>query len=810
MRKCLNIILGMLVILALLSLSTSTQAEETVLRWKNGDSLTGKLLESKPGKIRWKSPYFTEALDIDINVLDSLDFSKQDAPITGAFRVGTVSGAILTADIIGSDEDSILFLSDRYGTFRMKRELIYSLENREHANLVFDGSQLAAWKLSERDDQKKQNRLSNKPTGWYAERGGQPRTDQSKTNIFYPLEWTTRFEIDLELASTTSPPGFVFSLGKNLYEALRIETWARELVVVQGTLFEKILTIKPQHRNFQLRLAYDQETRVLKVFDVNGNLLLKLDDVSPTTEVPGIYIYNRGQDLTVKRLRVYNQKNESKLQQVDFTLPRVHLMNGEVFHGKLFVENGKAYVRNIDGTQADISLLQVDRVVHPGRTLRPEDQNMELAYIDGSVISGQVVQMSQDSVLIQTSFAEQPITCSLNGASLLRFGADTNKKAPITSYDKMFFPSGSLRGQVIFHPNEKSSIKWQPVGTSEPVSIANNLSPRIERHNKRLSRLHSFDIKVFPHLLHLKNGEVIPCRILLYDGTNINFRSPFITETHISTEHIKGIEFSLGKTHTRKENRNPITITGGNKHRIILEDGRILEGQMRRTKEGHLEIVVQTDAKDLDMVAKVMMAGDIANNDAAALKKAVELMFDPLETQPETLDVNLERALTVPRMNRDNPPNHILVGKNGDLKRGKWLSCNEKTIQFESRLQTLNIPIERVARIIDISANDTDELIEETNALAIPKVPQQPEIPQPNTTVAKVRFALIHNPILIFKPDEIKGNKLFGHSDIYGDVSIPVNSIQYIHFGEKAKSFKSVFENWVVRKAKEPDFGEDR
>ncbi|MYF99557.1 hypothetical protein F4212_10590 [Candidatus Poribacteria bacterium] len=810
MRKCLNIILGMLVILALLSLSTATQAEETVLRWKNGDSLTGKLMESKSGKIRWKSPYFTETLDIDINVLDSLDFSKQDVPVTGAFRIGTVSGAILTADIIGSDENSLIFSSERYGTFPVNRELIYSLENREHANLIFDGSQLAAWDLSKNETKKQPKSTNTQPTGWYAERGGQPRTDQSKTNIFYPLEWDTRFEIDLELTSTTSPPGFVFSLGKNLYEALRVETWARELVVVQGTLFEKILTIKPHHRNFRLRLAYDQETRVLKVFDVNGNLLLKLDDVSPTTEVPGIYIYNRGQDLTVKRLRVYRQPHDFRNQQIDFSIPRIHMMSGEVFHGKLFVENGNAYVTHTDGTRSDINLLQIDRVVQPGRTLTPEDQTMELAYIDGTVISGQVQQINTDSVVMQTSFADQPITCSLKGASLLRLGANTQTKAPIAPYDKMFFPSGSLRGQIIFHPNEKSSIKWQPVGTSKPINIANNLSPRIERDTKHLSRLRSFDIKVFPHLLHLKNGEVIPCRILTYDETSINLRSPFITETHISTEHIKGVEFSLGKTHTRRENRNPITITGGNKHRIILEDGRILEGQMQRTKEGNVKIVVHTDVKDINMITEVMVAGDIANNDAAALKRAVELLFDPLETKPEELDVNLERALTVPRFNRDNPPKHILVGKNGDLKRGKLISFNEKTIQFESRLKTLTIPIERVARIVDISVNDTDEPVKETDVKEESDVSHKPDIPQSTTPISQVRFALIHNPILIFEPLEVKGDKLFGHSDIYGDVSVPVNSIQYIHFGEKAKSFKSVFENWAVRQAKEPNFGEDR
>ena len=809
MGRCLNMILGILITLVGLWLPITTHAEETVLRWKNGDSLSGELLESKSGKIRWKSPYFSDDLNIDLNVLDSIVFSKQTLPVNGTFRVGTVSGDIWTADIIGSDENTILFFNEQYGNFKVNKEVILSLENRAHANLIFDGSQLATWELSEQNGTNRQTQpANNKSTGWYAERGGQPRTDQGKTNIFYPLEWPTRFEIDLELASTSSTPGFVFSLGKNLYEALRVETWARELVVVQGTLFEKILTIQPHHRSYRLRLAYDQGSQVLKVFDVNGNLLLKLDEVRPTTEVPGIYIYNRGQDLTVRRLRVYRQPSEFRHQQIEFSKPRIHMMSGEVFHGKLFVENGNAYVLNTDGVQSDINLLQIDRVVHPGRTLTSVEQNMALTYLDGSVISGQVLQLNQDSVLMQTNFADKPITCSLNGVHQLRLDSKANTKEPIAYYDKMYFQSGSLRGQVIFDTNDKSSIKWQTVGTSEPVLIANNLSHRIARHNKHVSRLHSFDIKMFPHLLHLKNGEVIPSKILSYDENRINFRSPFISQTHISTEQIKGIEFSRGKTHARKENRNPITIMGGNKHRIILEDGRILEGEMQRTKEGSLEIVVEINNRKV--VDKVVIGGDLADNDAAALKRAVELMFDPLETQAEKLDVTLERALTVPRFNRDNPPNHILVAKNGDLKRGKLLSFDGQTILFDSRLKKLTVPIDRVVRVVDISVNDTDKPAEETVDAEKSVVFQKPDSQKPTTPLSEVRFALIHNPILIFEPLEVKGDRLFGHSQIYGDVSVPVNSIQYIHFGEKAKSFKSVFENWVVRSAKEPDFGEDR
>ncbi len=798
MRKCLRMLMVIVLTLIGLWFHTTTQAQETLLRWKNGDSLAGKLMDGESGTIRWKSPYFADELNVDITVLDSIVFSQQPTPVTGTFRVGTISGDFWTADIIDSDEDTFLFSNNRHGQFRVNRDMIYSLENQEHSNLIFDGSQLVSWLPAAQNETKKQT--STNSTGWYAEQGGKPRTDRSKTNLYYPIKWPKRYEIDFEIASTSSPPGFVFSLGKDLYQALRIETWAKELVVVQGTLYEPILQIKPDHRSYRLRIAYDQDTQVLKVFDENGNLLLELDEVHQTTEVPGAYVYNRGQDLSVQRLRIYHQPEKFNNQKVYFTKPRVHMMNGEVFHGKLFVKNDNAYILDTNGTRSDADIKQVDRVVLPGRKLRKTDQNMALTYIDGSVINGKVEQLNMDSVLMRTNFAEESINCSLEGVSELRLESTSKIKQPIDAYDKMFFPTGSLRGQVIFNTNEKSSIQWLPIGASEAVRIANNLSPRVERNNKHVSRLHQFDVKTFPHLMHLKNGEVIPCQVISYDNVRINLVSPFVKATHIDTKHIKGIEFSRGKTHSRKENRNPITITGGNKHRIILEDGRILEGKMRRTKVGNLEIEVDT-GKPNEQMKIVFSGGNVIDNDALAFKQAVELIFDPLDIKDMELDVKLERALTVPRFNRENPPKHILVAKNGDMRRGNFINFDGKTIQFTSNLMTHDIPIDRVARIVNISVDDTEQSINDEE----PQEHQQPE-----TTPSLVRFALIHNPIMIFEPIEVKDERLLGHSQIYGDVSIPIKSIQYLHFGDKAKSFKSVFEKWVAQSAEEPDFGADR
>ena len=792
---------------------------ETVLHWKNGDSLPGRLLESKLGKIHWSSPHFSDDMIVDVNVLDAIVFPKQSVLATEAFRVGTVFGDIWMADVIGSDDNTFLFSSKRHGEFRVKREVIYTLESREHSNLLFDGSQLSAWQLPEQDKDNGAVLLAQEAEpSWHADRGGRPQTNTAKANIFYAFDWPKRFEIDLELASAARPPSFVFALGKNLYETVRLETWVNELVVVQGTLFEPVLTIQPDRRNFRLRIAYhespgDDNTGVLKVLDLNGNVLLELEGVKPTLEASGIYIYNRGQDLTVRRLRVYRQPStEITNRHIDASKPRVYMMSGEIVPGKLFIEKNRSYVLDTDGTQHDIDLQQIDRVVQPGITLTTTAQPITLTYIDGTVLRGQLTQLNSDSVQLQTAFVNKAITCSLAGASLLKFESTLKTQTSTEDYDKLFYESGSLQGRILFENKNVASLRWQPAGASESVRLANIRGIRVERALQHVSKQKAFNIEQFPHLLHLKNGEVIPCQILSYDEMRLGFQSPFISAQQIDSKYVKGIEFVGKKTGARTENRNPITITGGKgKHRVILEDGRILNAVTRRAKDGKVEIIILSDKKE-EQPKWVKVEGEFAVNDAVALKRGVELIFDPLETRSRKLDVKLERALTVPRFNRDDPPNHILVASNGDLKRGNLLGINEQTIQFDSKLRKFSLPIEHVARVVDVSdaSHQQSAVSSQSQEVVGSSNPSLTENRKPTTDnySSEIRVTLTDSPILIFEPLEVKDGQLLGRSSIYEKVSVPIDSIQYLHFGEKAKSFKSVYEEWVVRPAKEPAYGE--
>ena len=804
------------------------QAYTQTLRWRNGNVLPGQLLESTVGIIRWVSPYFSDDLVVDMSVLDSVIFSEQSTPATEAFRIETVSGDIWMADIIDSGDNTFLFSSKRHGRFRVNRATIYILERWVHSNFIFDGSQLTAWELPKRrKNDPMVLRGRNAQLDWYADRVGHPRTDKVKSKIFHALDLPERFEIDLELASDTRPPGFVFALGKNLYETVRLETWVNELVVVQGTLFEPVLTIQPDQRSFRLRLAYDGDADVLEVLDFAGNLLLKLDGVEQTVVEPGLYVYNRGQDLTVRQLRVYRRPTNPAKQPVDPSKPRIHLMDGRVVYGKLFVEKDSAYVRDADEVRRDIDLQQIDRIVQPGAALTETDYPVALTYPDGAVFHGKIDRVSEDGVVLQTDFADEPITCAFTGASLLRIKPDHSwVPKQVEDGDKLFHPFGNLRGKVLFDGQDESLIRWKPVGALEPVRLASTRAVRIERNNRRTSKVWPHNTAQFRHILHLRNGENIPCQISAYDGTTVNFQSPFINAEHIGSVHVKAFEFSdrthakgIGSTRGRQRNATQVP--------RFLKDGEIefLDPKVQKveiiTKVAIIprrvevnpggeknepkvrRVVIHRDGEDGN---KVVIDGDnigelkpdnvLILKDLPELREWIEIVPSHQEPGHGKLDMKLERALTVPRFSRDNPPSHILVAENGDMKRGKLISFNGQSLQFDSKFRRFSVPIDRVRRVVEVSVDSSQQSV-----IGRQKVSQPSE--------SEVGVKLTDSSILVFEPLEVRDGELLGRSSIYGEITVPVGSIEHLYFGDTAASLRTAFEAWVVRPAKESVFGEN-
>ncbi len=799
MRRNLKKILITVLVVMVLGLPTA-QAEEAdaLLRWKNGGNLPGQLQESSAGTIRWTSPYFLDDLVVDINVLSSVVFPKTSNSATEAFRVSTLSDDVWIADLIGSDNNTFLFSSKRHGQFRVKRAAVRSLEHRNHSNLLFDGSQLANWKSpkTKKDVDDLIPLAFHEPVSdWHRDNEGHPQTTRNTAKLFHAFKWPKYFEIDLELAFTGPPPSFVFAFGKDLYQALRLEVWSNKLVAVQGTLFQPVLTIQPEQHNLHLRLTYDESAGVLRVFDFTGNLLLRLEGVKPTVKESGLYIKNRGKDLTVQALKVYRQPTaEPTAQQVDFSKPRVYMMNGQIVQGELFAQKDSTYMLDTDGTRYDIDPQQISRVVQPGMPSTALDVRAGLPssyikYPDKVVLHGKIIQVNSERVILQSAFADDPITCSLAGASRLHFDTNPKTNGTVQNTDMLFHAIGNLRGRVLFTENRGIlSIQWESLGALKPVRLANNRAAHIRRFLQPTSKVsRHFDTTEFPHALHLQTGETFPCQITDYDGKTISFQSPFISAQHLDSANMKALEFS-DRTHAPGIDRTRPETDFDSLRVKYKENGAVKMELVGQDKDGKRQVfrINANDAKKLDeghlvrIVKEVNPGREWMEDDAW-----IGLIATSPDPEKDKSDLKLERALTVPRFNRDNPPNHILVAKTGDMKRGKFLDFQGQTVQFDSKFREFSVPIDRVARVVDVSGDG---------------------FRQSSATQTEVRVTLTDGSMLIFEPLEVKDNRMIGRSSVYGEVSVPVSSIEYLYFGEKAKSFKAAFEKWSVRPAKEPAY----
>ncbi len=67
-------------------------------------------------------------------------------------------------------------------------------------------------------------------------------------------------------------------------------------------------------------------------------------------------------------------------------------------------------------------------------------------------------------------------------------------------------------------------------------------------------------------------------------------------------------------------------------------------------------------------------------------------------------DQDREEALLLPRLRRHPPPQHILVGANGDLLRGDLESLTQEDFAFRAGLETVRLPLERLAAIVWVNA----------------------------------------------------------------------------------------------------------
>ena len=142
-----------------------------------------------------------------------------------------------------------------------------------------------------------------------------------------------------------------------------------------------------------------------------------------------------------------------------------------------------------------------------------------------------------------------------------------------------------------------------------------------------------------------------------------------------------------------------------------------------------------------------------------------------------------EKVLTVPRLRKSNPPQHVVAAPNGDLLRGELISLDKDSTRFRSKLRDISIPRERVAGIVWLQNNQED--------------PDEP---------VNVRLILGESRILAFDPVSMKESVLHGDSPVFGKCQIPLGNVREIHLGNFVPQNQVVpYSDWKLQEAGKPE-----
>jgi peroxiredoxin len=151
-----------------------------------------------------------------------------------------------------------------------------------------------------------------------------------------------------------------------------------------------------------------------------------------------------------------------------------------------------------------------------------------------------------------------------------------------------------------------------------------------------------------------------------------------------------------------------------------------------------------------------------------------------------------DRLLTLPRMQKSDPPTHLIRAKSGDYLRGRVTGMDDKTLKVEVRLEAKDVPRDRISRIIWLHADELDPS-------------KKPQLPSSTTRIQALRNDGVR---LTFHAEKVVGNTLSGKSDVLGPCQVAVKQIDQLLIGDSIEKAASqlAYQQWKLSNAPDPKY----
>jgi thiol-disulfide isomerase/thioredoxin len=722
----------------------------SVLHLIDGSQLPGELRGGEANVVRWQTPAFAGPLEFPITAVRAVHYPAAGPPTKPSEEYGfeLVGDDVIHGDLLALTDDAVEISSAALGKVRLRRDQVRRIFRLQGSEALYSGpAGLAGW-------------TDGSPTAKWREEGGELVTDQPGATIYADVNLPETALIEIEL-SWRLTPDFVLAFGvgekdRGPRSGFRFEVWEGHLVAIVESARGANIAVVEQAGSLGGRvhlLAYiDQRQRRMILASPAGKLLATMTVPGGKSQPQsGVRLTNVKGDVRLEALRVTRWSGVSP-QDVRDDQPRLHRADGAISYGQLaaFDPATKQFTVRSGGAENVVAQDAVGEIVlAPPRRVKPAARTVRIMYRDGARVGGTLTRVEDDHVTLACPAAEEPLRLPLAGARslvVLRHDAAPPAATAAGRPGRLEVGGASLKGRLVEAP---AGLAWRPDLAAVGSELAAGLSARILYREPPPPP-----------------AAPRPPQTLARAGGGIGF-----ARVAVPVMVMNGEVVTPGAP-------PPPPMPSSGKRSMYLRTGDTIPCD-----------VIRIDETGVTFKAPTTDATFVPNDKI----KSVELI--PARDLPGPDEAKRDRLLTLPRMQRDAPPTHLIVSTTGDFLRGRIVEMDDARLKVEVRLETRDIPRDRVAQIIWLHADELGD----TQAAPAPAAPAK-EMRAQTVDRAGNRMTFV-----VTKSD---GKSVSGKSDVLGAVRANLADVDELLLGSmiEQSAAKLAYNGWKLHHAPDPKF----
>ncbi len=695
-----------------------------------GDRLPGHWLATKDLKaIDWQTKGFVGPFQFERERVAAIQFRHEAKvpPIEGTYRCELVNGNVFYGNPLAVDDMELVFEVPGSGELRIGRDRLRKLSPWVDAGQSVSSTPTSLY------------RWQGAYIGWQ-ESAGRITARQDHAELTSSLQLGEKSQTTIRVA-WDGQPDFRIDFGSNdaYDQGLRLETWEKQLVLVaeSSDVADVVLVANDLGTAGEFLInvfSYAGKQKIL-VTDENGNKLGEFSWEEGFGSKFRIQARKKGLHFYSATVTPWDGSSPElfKLEQ-----PSIRFKDGHTEQAAITAWNPDSQEWTVlplgdtsesEPAERQVSETDIISILWGGKSSN-EDAAVQKDLVQavlrtGMRFTGKIVSLKNHAVELRCKGVKDPITLSLASLQSVVFlyqpdmtNTETSK-LPRLQIGAAFIAGHLVEAQVDENDDKQATaLVWKPNASRTAAAISNSASGSIVYRKPPPPPV----IKTEPTPVQ-RNPGIVAGIVRLFSGSPAKRAAKTVPSA---------------------------TSSGPTLH---LRSGDTIPCEPKRI-----------DARGVTFTSSVTEAT------FAAKEKIKALVLVSNQQPARVTEEQRDRLLTLPRMQQEYPPTHLLLSVDGDLLRTRVTAMDEKFITTEIRLNSVNLPRERVAAIAWLHQEENQEEGEKSAGNSSDGLLQ----------VQAVRSDGIR---LSFHPGKFAEGVLHGLSSVFGKCRVDVSEVDKLLFG---------------------------